>query len=83
LELAFLLSKKSGGNMNFRKRYKAYLQYVKQEKVNSAVRSFKSRAKPGIMLIPMKMLKMRWHLPIFLCFSVLNMINYEFSRSGK
>jgi len=83
LELAFLFSKKSNSNATFRKRYNFYLQYAKQEKVINAVRLFKPRAKPGIKLIPLMMLKLRWHLAIFLCFSVLNMINYEFSRSGK
>jgi len=77
-ELAFLFAKKSG--MSFIKRYHSYLHYAKLSETREALRSFKPQAKPGIKLIPLLMLKWGWHLPLFMCAAVLNLMRYEFSR---
>jgi len=83
LELAFLFSKKGTGNMSFIKRYKSYLIYAGQDNVKQAVRLFKPQTRYGKNFVPLFMLKIGWHFPLFLCSSVLNMVNYEFSRDGK
>jgi len=79
LELAFLLTKKSCG-VSFRERYRRYLSYAKREEVEELVRAFRLEAKPSIKLIPLIMLRLGWHLPLFLCVAVLNLMRYEFSR---
>ena len=79
LELAFLLTKKSGG-VSFAGRYRRYLSFAKRDEVKELVRTFKPGAKLSIKLIPFIMLRLGWHLPLFLCVAALNLTSYEFSR---
>jgi len=80
LELAFLFSKKNGVGMTFKERYRCYIDYAKDDRVAQIVRSYKLKGKPKIKLLPLLMLKRGWHLPLFICVSVLNMMNYKFDR---
>ena len=83
IELAFLFAKKSKGDtMSFGARYKSYLSYAEQSQTREAARGFKPKAKPGVKLVPLLMFKWRWHLPLFICASILNAMNYKFNREG-
>jgi len=80
LELAFLFTRKSDGGASFVEKYRRYLSYAKRGEVEELVRAFKPRAKPSIKLIPFIMLRLGWHLPLYLCVAALNLMRYEFSR---
>ena len=80
LEMAFLLAKRSSGGMPFVEGYRAYLGYARQDAAKDAVRAFKPIAKPSAKLIPLLMLKLKCHLPLFICAALLNIVKYEFVR---
>jgi len=80
LELAFLLAKKSAGEMPLTNRYRLYLQYARRDEVKDAMRAYKPKYKLTVKLVPLLMLKLGLHFPLFLCAAFLNMIRYEFIR---
>lgn len=81
MELAFLFAKK-GDTMSFTQRYREFLSYAKRAETEDAVRAYKPYVRLSVKLIPLLMLKLRWHFLLFICISVLNIIKYDFNREG-
>lgn len=80
LEIAFLLSKKHP-EYNFLKRYKLFLSYAKHPEVLKTINGFKLEIKPRMVIIPFLLLKSHLSFILFLCTTVLQLINYEFVRN--
>jgi len=80
IELAFLFARK-GETMSCMQRYRAYLSYANLSDVREAARSFKPGSKAGgVKLAPLLMFKWRWHVLLFTCAMILNLLKYEFNR---
>ena len=79
VEVAFLMTAKNKEH-TLRERYRAYKNYVTDERVTKLVAGFDMGAAGGIKKIPFLLLKWKWYGVLFLAVIMLHLIHYEFNR---
>lgn len=79
VEIAFLMSKKNS-KYGFMQRYRLFLSYLKDVRVQRIIQEFQLEKQGGIKRIPFLFLKHKWYFLLFLSTALLNLVHYQFQR---
>ena len=79
VEVAFLMTAKNK-EYSLKKRYKAYKNYVTDQRVTELIAGFELGPAGGIKKIPFLLLKWKWYGALFMAVTMLHLIHYEFNR---
>ncbi|MBQ5851103.1 MAG: glycosyltransferase [Lachnospiraceae bacterium] len=80
VEAGFLMSAQNGEH-SLSKRYRAYKNYVTDERVKKIVNGFELGKAGGIKKIPFLLLKHKCYMVLFTAIMALGLVHYEFNRA--